>query len=184
MLILWFWILGLRIVHLFPCPHTRITAAWRHVKVSGQVHWVVPLLVAGCKLYHLRAGGTFHTKRQVYRLVESLPDNSKVPDVHYIHWCWFCASQPWYSSAYAILFSLYTILFSFLLSWWCCWVSLTAGRVCCKPLAKPNMHPCMMLCSTWQMSMCRCVATWMLSSMHPCDCTTFLLGPCLDDMKQ
>ncbi len=54
------------------------TAAWRHVKVAGEMHLVVPLLVAGCKIFHLRAEGVFYTKQHVQRLVDSLPANSKV----------------------------------------------------------------------------------------------------------
>ena len=49
------------------------------MEVAGQRVLVVPQLVTGCKIWHLRPEGSFYPKRAWRAAVDALPDGSKVP---------------------------------------------------------------------------------------------------------
>lgn len=54
------------------------SGGWRALEVAGQARLVVPLLVTGCKLWHLREGGSFYPKTAWANALASIPDGSLV----------------------------------------------------------------------------------------------------------
>jgi len=50
-----------------------VPAAWRSVDVRGSRHVLVPCLVTGVKIWHLRAASKFHTKYNFWERLGSLP---------------------------------------------------------------------------------------------------------------
>ena len=58
----------------FPIP----SAAWRTVRLRGEIRLVRPLLVTGCKIWHLRPESTFYPKVQFLNTIRKLPRGSQV----------------------------------------------------------------------------------------------------------
>lgn len=54
------------------------TGAWHTLRVRGQVRLLVPLLVTGCKIWHLRAAGRFYPKMAWLSTIQKLPNGSQV----------------------------------------------------------------------------------------------------------
>ncbi len=52
--------------------------AWRSIDVHGQQTLVVPQLVTGCKIWHLRPEGSFYPKTAWRTAVDNLPEGSQV----------------------------------------------------------------------------------------------------------
>ena len=52
--------------------------AWRSMEVHGRQTLVVPQLVTGCKIWHLRPEGSFYPKTAWCTAVDSLPEGSQV----------------------------------------------------------------------------------------------------------
>lgn len=51
---------------------------WHRLHVQGKELVVVPNLVTGCKIWHLREKGTFYPKTAWANTVASLPDGASV----------------------------------------------------------------------------------------------------------
>lgn len=52
--------------------------AWRSVQVRGERRLLVPLLLTGCKLWHLRKEGIFYPKLAWQTATSALPDAAQV----------------------------------------------------------------------------------------------------------
>lgn len=52
--------------------------AWRSMEVHGRQTLVVPQLVTGCKIWHLRPEGSFYPKAAWRTAVDGLPEGSQV----------------------------------------------------------------------------------------------------------
>ena len=52
--------------------------AWRHVTMQGQRRALVPALVTGCKIWHMRDAGVFFPKTSFLNTVEAIPEGSAV----------------------------------------------------------------------------------------------------------
>ena len=64
---------------LYVCGDSHSLApAWRQVTLRGQSRLLHPLLVTGCKIWHLRPEGRFYPKVQFYNTVRKLPRGSQV----------------------------------------------------------------------------------------------------------
>lgn len=56
----------------------RAVGAWHTLEFRNEVRLLVPLLVTGCKIWHLREAGRFYPKMAWLSTVESLPDAAQV----------------------------------------------------------------------------------------------------------
>lgn len=52
--------------------------AWHHVRVRGRQRLLAPMLVTGCKVWHLREAGVFYPKHAWLHTVAALPDGAQV----------------------------------------------------------------------------------------------------------
>ena len=52
--------------------------AWRHVTLRGEQRLLRPLLVTGCKIWHMRPAGTFYPKVQLTNTLAAMPDGAQV----------------------------------------------------------------------------------------------------------
>jgi hypothetical protein len=67
-----------------------LPGAWREVSLRGEQRLLWPLLVTGCKVWHLRADGSFYTRAQVgdhahtwlRHTIHSLDQASCIRDLH------------------------------------------------------------------------------------------------------
>ena len=48
------------------------------MEVGGQTTLVVPQLVTGCKIWHLRPEGSFYPKSAWHAAIDAIPDGSRV----------------------------------------------------------------------------------------------------------
>jgi tetratricopeptide (TPR) repeat protein len=55
-----------------------LSSAWRTVELDGEPHIVHPLLVTGCKIWHLRPSSRFYPKLQFFHAVAKVPRGSPV----------------------------------------------------------------------------------------------------------
>eukprot|EP00210_Caulerpa_lentillifera_P000869 g840.t1 len=55
-----------------------LSGAWRRVEVFGKEHVLVPKLVTGCKVWHLRKESRFYPKAGFAKVMESIPNHSSV----------------------------------------------------------------------------------------------------------
>ena len=62
-------------MHPSPSVHS---AAWRVIQLRGEDRLLQPLLVTGCKIWHLRPKGTFYPKIQFLNTIRKLPKGSQV----------------------------------------------------------------------------------------------------------
>lgn len=61
-----------------PCRMCPLAAAWRHVALRGRRRLLVPLLVTGLKIWHLREGGSFYPRAQFWNTAGRLPTGSEI----------------------------------------------------------------------------------------------------------
>lgn len=52
--------------------------AWHHVRVRGRQRLLAPMLVTGCKVWHLREAGVFYPKHAWLHTIAALPDGAQV----------------------------------------------------------------------------------------------------------
>jgi hypothetical protein len=55
-----------------------LSPAWRTVQYKGSAHMLVPRLVTGCKIWHLREGSDFFPKANFHAATRSIPDGAPV----------------------------------------------------------------------------------------------------------
>ena len=55
-----------------------LSPAWRTVQYKGSTHMLVPRLVTGCKIWHLREGSDFFPKANFHAATRSIPDGAPV----------------------------------------------------------------------------------------------------------
>ncbi|EFJ52545.1 hypothetical protein VOLCADRAFT_116030 [Volvox carteri f. nagariensis] len=64
---------------LYLCGDSHcLSAAWRLVNLRGQQRLLRPLLVTGCKVWHLRPSSEFYPKKQFEVTLQLLPDGAQV----------------------------------------------------------------------------------------------------------
>ncbi|KAF5830656.1 hypothetical protein DUNSADRAFT_14221 [Dunaliella salina] len=64
---------------LFLCGDSHcLPAAWRIVTLRGKPRLLLPLLVTGCKIWHLRPQSSFYPKIQFHNALAYIPDGSQV----------------------------------------------------------------------------------------------------------
>ena len=76
--------------HPHSIPSVGFTGAWHTLTLRGENRLIMPLLVTGCKIWHLRAAGRFYPKMAWLSTMRALPDASQVRTIP----CSAC--QPWY----------------------------------------------------------------------------------------
>ena len=64
------------------------------MEVSGRRMLVVPQLVTGCKIWHLRPEGSFYPKSAWHAAIDAIPDDSQVQSC-----CLVAALSSWDSIA-------------------------------------------------------------------------------------
>lgn len=55
-----------------------LSPAWESMSLEGQMRRIVPLLITGCKIWHLRDDSNFHAKTNFYRALECIPKGATV----------------------------------------------------------------------------------------------------------
>ncbi|GMH33936.1 hypothetical protein BSKO_01770 [Bryopsis sp. KO-2023] len=64
---------------LFLCGDSHcLSGAWRHVCLRGENRLLVPQLITGCKVWHLRDEGDFYPKKSFESHIKKLPDRAQV----------------------------------------------------------------------------------------------------------
>ncbi|MBI2785507.1 MAG: hypothetical protein HYX60_04030, partial [Legionella longbeachae] len=53
-----------------------LSPAWDTIAINSIHYQIIPLLVTGCKIWHLRNNSTFHAKTNFYQAMEHIPQNS------------------------------------------------------------------------------------------------------------
>lgn len=67
-----------RLVHSMEFLFSCLLGAWQRLEVFGKEHVLVPKLVTGCKVWHLRKESRFYPKTGFEKVMESIPNNSSV----------------------------------------------------------------------------------------------------------
>ena len=65
----------LPVLHVVGDSHC-LSPAWRTISVGGEPHLVVPRLITGLKVWHLRSSSTFYTKAHFDASLQQVPDGS------------------------------------------------------------------------------------------------------------
>lgn len=55
-----------------------LSPAWDKIQLNNSNYLIKPILVTGCKIWHLRDGAFFHAKTNFYRAIEHIPEYSTV----------------------------------------------------------------------------------------------------------
>jgi hypothetical protein len=55
-----------------------LSPAWDEISLNNTNYFIKPLLVTGCKIWHLRDGSLFHAKTNYYRAIELIPVGATV----------------------------------------------------------------------------------------------------------